>query len=69
MGGGEGGVGWVGWLLEWVGGGVLDDHLNTFRSPGAVVKVNMDRLVLCEVAAKVLKQGFHIVGIDTVEKM
>lgn len=39
------------------------------RNTGAVIKVDMNRLMLCEMTSEVLKQGFSILGIDTVEKM
>lgn len=32
-------------------------------------KIHMDRLVLCEATANVLKQGFDILAIRPVEKM
>ncbi|ESO11007.1 hypothetical protein HELRODRAFT_72621 [Helobdella robusta] len=39
------------------------------RNTGEVIKINVDRLVLCEAVARVIKMGFHILGINTVEKM
>jgi arginyl-tRNA synthetase len=36
---------------------------------GAIVKVNMSRLLLCEATANVIATGFHILGISPVEKM
>ena len=39
------------------------------RKTGEVVKINMGRMVLCEVTAKVLAQCFDILGITPVQKM
>lgn len=39
------------------------------KSTGEIVKVNMGRLVLCEATAEVMRQGFSILGIKTVERM
>ena len=36
---------------------------------GEVVKVNMPRVMLCDVTAQVLAKCFHILGITPVEKM
>lgn len=38
-------------------------------STGNVVKINMDRLALCEATASVMKQCFSLLGLKTVEKM
>ena len=50
---------------------VLDrnDTPNVSSFLGEVIKVNMGRLLLCEAAAKVMATGFHILGIQTVERM
>lgn len=39
------------------------------RSTGEVVNVNASRLLLCEATANVMKQGFTILGLSTVERM
>ena len=39
------------------------------RKTGEVVKINMGRIILCEVTAKVLAQCFDILGINPVQKM
>ncbi len=39
------------------------------KNTGEVVKVNMSRILLCEVTASVLKKCFNILGIEPVEKM
>jgi arginyl-tRNA synthetase len=39
------------------------------RQTGEIVRVNMSRLLLCEAAASVMKQGFNILGLSTVERM
>jgi len=39
------------------------------KSTGEVVKINMGRMILCEVTAKVLAQCFDILGITPVQKM
>ncbi|XP_077984935.1 arginine--tRNA ligase, cytoplasmic-like isoform X2 [Glandiceps talaboti] len=39
------------------------------RQTGEVVKVNMDRLLMCEATANVIETGFQILGIKPVEKM
>ena len=39
------------------------------RVTGEVVQVNMSRILLCEATARVLEQGFYIVGLDPVQKM
>lgn len=36
---------------------------------GEVVRVNYSRLLLCEATANVMKQGFTILGLSTVERM
>ena len=36
---------------------------------GEVVCVNGSRLLLCEATANVMKQGFTILGLSTVERM
>lgn len=40
-----------------------------FIIPGAIVKVNMSRLLLCEATANVIATGFHVLGINPLEKM
>jgi len=39
------------------------------RQTGEIEKVNMSRLLLCEAAADVMKNGFSILGLSTVERM
>ena len=39
------------------------------RSSGEIIKVNMSRLLLCDATALVLDKGFHIVGLEPVERM
>merc|ERR1719219_3399086 len=39
------------------------------KSTGEIVKINMGRIILCEVTAKVLAQCFDILGITPVQKM
>lgn len=39
------------------------------RQTGEVVCVNISRLLLCEATANVMKQGFIILGLNTVERM
>jgi len=39
------------------------------KNTGEIVKINMGRMVLCEVTAKVLAQCFDILGITPVQKM
>jgi arginyl-tRNA synthetase len=39
------------------------------RQTGEVVKINMDRLLLCEATASVMEQGFQILGITPLSKM
>ncbi|KAM9728222.1 LOW QUALITY PROTEIN: arginine--tRNA ligase, cytoplasmic [Menidia menidia] len=39
------------------------------RRTGEVIKVNMSRLLLCEATALVMEKGFHILGINPVDKM
>ncbi|KAK3606391.1 hypothetical protein CHS0354_042030 [Potamilus streckersoni] len=39
------------------------------RQTGAIVKVNMSRLLLCEATASVIGSGFHVLGINPVERM
>ena len=36
---------------------------------GEIVKINMGRIILCEVTAKVLAKCFDILGLTPVEKM
>ena len=36
---------------------------------GEVLKVNMSRLLLCEAAANIMKAGFSILAINTVDRM
>nr|CAD7413035.1 unnamed protein product [Timema poppensis] len=38
-------------------------------SSGEIVKVNMSRILLCEVTAKILRQCFHILGLKAVSRM
>ena len=40
-----------------------------FFFSGAIVKVNMSRLLLCEATANVIATGFHVLGINPLEKM
>lgn len=39
------------------------------RKTGDIIKVNMSRLLLCEATLRVLDKGFHIVGLEPVDKM
>ncbi|XP_038056656.1 arginine--tRNA ligase, cytoplasmic-like [Patiria miniata] len=39
------------------------------RQTGVIVKVNMSRILLCEAAAAVMAKGFHILGLDPVNRM
>nr|XP_022324296.1 arginine--tRNA ligase, cytoplasmic-like [Crassostrea virginica] len=39
------------------------------KTTGAIVKVNMSRLLLCEATANVIATGFHVLGINPLEKM
>ncbi|KAK2165208.1 hypothetical protein LSH36_53g02028 [Paralvinella palmiformis] len=39
------------------------------RQTGQVIKVNMSRLLLCDATASIMKQGFNILGIRTVDRM
>lgn len=39
------------------------------RETGAVVKVNMDRLLLCEATASVMDEGLRILGISSLSRM
>lgn len=39
------------------------------RQTGEIVRVNMSRLLLCEATANVMKQGFSILGLNTVDRM
>ena len=39
------------------------------KKTGEIVKINMGRMILCEVTAKVLAQCFDILGITPVQKM
>ncbi|EDO40756.1 predicted protein [Nematostella vectensis] len=39
------------------------------RQTGDIVKVNVDRLLLLEATARIMETGFHILGINTVNKM
>ena len=42
---------------------------SVFFSSGAVVKVNMWRMLLCEATAAIMAQSFYILGINPVDKM
>ena len=37
--------------------------------PGAIVKINMSRILLCEATANVINAGFHVLAITPVERM
>ncbi|XP_052280909.1 arginine--tRNA ligase, cytoplasmic-like [Dreissena polymorpha] len=39
------------------------------RNTGAILKVNMGRILLCEATANIIAAAFHILGIKPVEKM
>ncbi|CAH1777477.1 unnamed protein product [Owenia fusiformis] len=39
------------------------------RKTGEILKVNMERLLLCEATARILETGFHILGITPCAKM
>lgn len=39
------------------------------RTSGEIVKVNMDRLLLCEATASVMDKGFQILGISSLSRM
>ncbi|GFN79436.1 Arginine--tRNA ligase, cytoplasmic [Plakobranchus ocellatus] len=39
------------------------------KATGQIVKVNMDRLLLCEATAQVIATCFHILGIEPLDKM
>ena len=39
------------------------------RETGAIVKVNMHRMALCEATASIMAQCFHLLGLKPVEKM
>lgn len=39
------------------------------RQTGEIIKINMSRLLLCEATAMVLEKGFHIVGLEPVNRM
>ena len=39
------------------------------RTTKEIVKINKDRVILCEVTAMVLAKCFHILGLEPVEKM
>ncbi|XP_071787585.1 arginine--tRNA ligase, cytoplasmic-like isoform X1 [Asterias amurensis] len=39
------------------------------RQTGEIVKVNMSRILLCEAAAAVMAKGFHILGLEPVNRM
>ena len=43
--------------------------MNCGLCAGEVVCVNISRLLLCEATANVMKQGFIILGLNTVERM
>jgi hypothetical protein len=36
---------------------------------GKIVKIHTSRLLLCEATANIIAAGFHILGIDPLEKM
>jgi arginyl-tRNA synthetase len=40
-----------------------------FTIAGEIQKIHMDRLILCEAAANILRTGFQILGLKPVEKM
>jgi len=40
-----------------------------FLFKGGIKSVNMNRLVLCEATANVLAKCFHLLGLQTLEKM
>lgn len=39
------------------------------RTTGEIVKVNMDRIALCEATANIMAQCFSLLGLKTVQKM
>ena len=39
------------------------------KNTGEIVSVNMSRMVLCETTASVLERCFHLLGLQTLEKM
>lgn len=39
------------------------------RQTGEIININMSRLLLCEATASVIRTGFHILGIQPVQKM
>lgn len=39
------------------------------RETGEVISVDMNRLMICEITARVLEKGLFILGLDVVEKM
>ncbi|RUS68564.1 hypothetical protein EGW08_023674, partial [Elysia chlorotica] len=39
------------------------------KATGKILKVNMDRLLLCEATSHVIAACFHILGIEAVDKM
>ena len=49
----------------------LSSHswLSDIPVAGAIVKVNMSRILLCEATANVIATCFHILGITPVQKM
>lgn len=47
---------------------LLNDELQCICT-GEVMNVNTSRLLLCEATANVMKQGFTILGLSTVERM
>jgi len=46
---------------------IINSLLNV--SSGEIQKIHMDRLILCEAAANILRTGFDILGLKPVEKM
>lgn len=60
------------WLEDfncWVSFKKIISYPFFFIIPGAIVKVNMSRLLLCEATANVIATGFHVLGINPLEKM
>ncbi|RDD45876.1 Arginine--tRNA ligase, cytoplasmic [Trichoplax sp. H2] len=39
------------------------------RKTGEILKINMNRLILCEATAIIMEKSFHLLGIDGVDKM
>ncbi|CAC5408946.1 RARS [Mytilus coruscus] len=39
------------------------------RQTGKILKVNMNRLLLCEATANIIATGFHLLGIEPLERM